>query len=109
MADVKHSPGPWHWDDNDGALALNRRLLDSHGLAVADGNWGVSVRNPVDAALIASAPEMLAMLRTWMADLDESPRSCCPVSIDSPGSHAEDCVYGQTKALLARLDGKAAP
>ena len=62
---MKHTPGPWKWnpDDDDNAI------VGADGFSIICGVWhndstaGAEVCRPVDARLIAKAPEILAMLK----------------------------------------------
>lgn len=57
---MKHTPGPWVLND---ARSSRVDLIDTtSGRAVGEIVW-VDTRNPADARLIASAPDMLAALR----------------------------------------------
>lgn len=57
---MKHTPGPWVLND---ARSSRVDLIDTtSGRAVGEIVW-VDTRNPADARLIASAPDMLDTLR----------------------------------------------
>jgi len=60
----KHTPGPWHLQDNDGAHVCIRGLPSSgfNGQMVAKVWLQDSDFNDYNARLIAMAPDMLSML-----------------------------------------------
>lgn len=68
----KSSPGPWKWDKVRGA---GNSALQCDGGNVLNCSWGPE---DDDATLIASAPEMLGLLREleWSAGDDQSE---CPI------------------------------
>ena len=100
----KHSPGPWTVHvtrvfDNDGTR-------EDVGVSHAGGSM-VTQRcfNPADAQLIASAPEMLELLRTnvderhfWNCGNPRAPK--CEGSADGP------CWAHRVRSLIARIEGE---
>ncbi len=87
MVEAKTSPGPWTWgpDKMDGM----NTLLDAEGNDVAFARSyddEIVVKNPDDAALIASAPtlaaqlaEAVGLLRELHANMNhQTGPGCCP-------------------------------
>ena len=97
----KHSPGPWVWQNktnpwNDSAdRGALRDADDLEVIGIEDSHdYGVSMTvNDVDAALIAAAPEMLALLRRCHTALSEN--------FDNGGWCRDDLE--EVAALLKRL------
>lgn len=100
---MKHSPGPWKWDDDkdldDEQLPV---LRDASGNVVCD--FGVDVTyyptagtSPVeaDARLIAAAPELLEFVRT------KSVQMCHYAPF--PCAECEPCA---ARALIKRIEGE---
>lgn len=82
---MPHSPGPWAW----GRVGTAIRLYDKTGRFVLMTNRGSSIGvSNDDGRLIAAAPELLALVRKYLAD-----------SVD-------DCAFCQeARALIARIEG----
>ena len=99
------SPGPWRWVDDDPILR-NARLVTGDGTVVVDlgsSSWnepaGGEIENEDDATLIASAPELLSMLREleWAAGDDGGACPSCQIRCH----HDSDC---RLAALLGRFE-----
>lgn len=76
MSAVKHTPGPWHWDDGDPLDNLMPRLVSESGEVVCDfgdcTQYYPTEGTPPDefnARLIAAAPELLSALLLARAEL----------------------------------------
>ncbi len=65
---MKTSPGPWRWENDTTTRLMGPRVKNEHG-GESSGEvlWYYPIdgdcENPADRALIASAPEMLELLR----------------------------------------------
>lgn len=97
----KHTPGPWHTG------ADGRIVYDANGWAISNAitfhhqRGGGQDRD--NARLIAAAPEMVEVLRQWLA-YDNSDDA----DFSSPGpmvAYAE--AINATRALLSRIEGDA--
>jgi len=93
-----HSPGPWRWvtERVDGGSDTRAHLVDAHGESV------MLAYNPADAAIMAAAPEMLAMLRRIHHGSD----NCTLCQAPRGSDHYRDCPVG---SLLARLPPAPTP
>jgi hypothetical protein len=103
----KASPGPWRWDENPPAMF---RLRCADGRAVIQDAIGALQISGPDAALISRAPDLLAMLREihgaiegWAKANEVANGTCCWVSADSGGDHADDCIRGHVDKPMRRL------
>lgn len=108
----KHSPGPWEWN-SDYTMLYYRGSEEEKAKLRADG-WGPGAGEKLailvcennepdtaDAALIAKAPELLAILRQveQSDNIDNCP-ICCQ---KRKGQHLSDC---RLAALLKEVDGE---
>lgn len=102
---MKHTPGPWHLQDNNGAHVIVRGKPEpglSNGELIAKVWLKDTDFNEADAQLIVTAPEMLSTLK--MAErLIEHRRGDC-YSNDYMGI----CVCGKDKikAVIAKAERK---
>lgn len=87
-----HAPGPWtYWSDMKGDYAIER----NDGTRIAE----VFSRNRGDVALIAAAPELLAMLERLVP---------APPSLDELDLGEEDNqLLDEARALIARVKATA--
>ncbi len=91
----KHSPGPWRWVDvpgNPWAVRGPNDETDHLGPIILNMGGSADEQEKANARLIASAPEMLDLLRGAVDPWDKS--------MASPGAD----WYQRARALLARLD-----
>ena len=91
----QHSPGPWKWDGGF--------VRDARGFKVIDSGYDRDrdtkvffARGATDAQLIASAPEMLQLLR----ELEWNDGGWCQICYRKDDVHSPDCRLG---LLLERL------
>lgn len=98
---MKHTPGPWKWMDYpDG-----RKLLLSRDRAVIHCPDAPMTCDPVDARLIAAAPELLEACELFTAaahevrDILNSKGFPCPASIALAAEKARNAI--------ARVEGVA--
>ncbi len=71
--DEKHSPGPWKRWQHPEANAPCLMIVDANGVDIATvrGWRGDPDHCEMDAALIASAPELLSILEELLGDSDK--------------------------------------
>ena len=119
------SPGPWAdperperdvFEPHNGHTTTPEDYLAIHigeGNELEGENY-ITVHGPnqeANARLVASAPEMLSMLK-WLEEITDVPEAHCSCHIAPPCS---DCVeYGaireamkNTRALIAKAEGKS--
>lgn len=81
MSEIKHTPGPWYWDDrypaSEGRKTWSLIGANGYGILSCDGeeNSPQGLNDHVNACLIAAAPELLeaaeAALKALEAIADE--------------------------------------
>jgi len=90
---TKHTPGPWTFIESDDAR-IPDRIIGANGAPVVSG----SIVGRDDAALIASAPDLLAALEAadaWVA-----------MYHDEPGHDAASrCMTKVIRAAIAKATG----
>jgi hypothetical protein len=92
---MKHTPAPWTLHD---ARSTRVDLInDAKGHAVGEIVW-VDVRNPADAALIAAAPDMLALLYKALPFIEDAADDPCYKP------HVVKDLERAIKALLTLID-----
>lgn len=91
MPGMKHSPGPWRWNEAVGIIE------DAAGRQVCDASEYMS--NAGNARLIAAAPELLSLVRRLLEH------------VGTESSDQDDCYDAErdAAALLARIDGTQEP
>ena len=92
---MTHTPAPWSLHD---ARSTRVDLInDAKGHAVGEIVW-VDVRNPADAALIASAPDLLALLYKCLPFIEDANEDPCyqPNRVKA--------LENQIRALLTQID-----
>lgn len=103
MDESKHTPGPWHVDeDTRPGMAWNRHIYGPDGNAVcfmAHSDGRNVQRDQDNAALIASAPDLAAEVEELRAENDKlraklgnSPEPCAYCGI--PADKLLDCQHG---------------
>ena len=109
MAESKHTPGPWtaHTD----AVGTNPDILvdaAGHGI-IADIGGGDLPARQANANLIAAAPELLAVLKEYLAYLPAFRSK----PVGAPGSAArgeQDALIAledRAKGIVAKAEGKS--
>jgi hypothetical protein len=89
---TKHTPGPWHVQRHDAGDSRRITITGRSGMvAVADVDWNSPIENDANAALIASAPELLMALR----------------NLQKAVTNAPDIRVGEFSALVADAIAKA--
>lgn len=65
---TKHTPGPWHVDDDDGTILSEdgSEVFASH----CSGDWHYIAALPADRRLIAAAPDLLAACEAALQAMD---------------------------------------
>lgn len=116
MTPMKHSPGPWKWQDGDSRNCLH--AADGSFVATFDGDLTPETAEG-NRVLLAAAPEMLELLREmeddlqghWLSDHDER----C-TNMLTPDGRCAQAAKGRTcycqrpdsldkaRALLARIE-----
>ena len=91
------SPGPWKWEDYDGSTGgRGGDLIGPDGVPViatiptGPNSARIEAATRLDAALIASAPEMLALLRELEWAGNESVGTCPVCGCQSRDGHGND-------------------
>ena len=92
---MTHTPAPWSLHD---ARSTRVDLINNaKGHAVGEIVW-VDVRNPADAALIASAPDLLALLYKCLPFIEDASEDACYKP------HVAKDLERTIKALLTQID-----
>lgn len=116
-----HTPGPWEWDDNWDDLADYSRkakveFFHEHAPWVVSTGGGVVLtgeiicKNPLDAKLIAAAPDLLEALKEMYEHFKDTP-SMSQASEESglePSSSwdYEACdILGHAYNVIAKAEG----
>ncbi len=105
---VKHAPGPWQWSGGG-----QRALIDANAATILYDD-SMNGMGAADRALVAAAPEMLALLRkhTMSPEMGvDSARHCMACGAaegwnemgPTPVIHGDRCAVA---TLLARIDGE---
>lgn len=99
---AKHTPGPWHvnaikggrivGDSSAPAGQYDKLMISNHNATVA------TVYRPVDARLIAKAPELVECLREVIKEYVSSAHA--------DEEYFEGCQACKAVALLAEIEGK---
>ena len=95
---TEHTPGPWEWDYNETVIA-------DEGLVIAkiDPNRALLLKYTLaNAALIAAAPDLLALVEAVEWDWDDI---CLWCGNEKRYGHADDCPR---QCALARARGGGA-
>lgn len=99
---TKHSPGPWKWSyaEDDGDEFGTDSLYDANRQALGFYNEGRDNKPTIpDAILIASAPDMLALLRELDEKADECP-ICWGTGVNTRIAHLNRFELGRDTGEL---------
>lgn len=97
MQQVKHTPGPWYVQpEQDGAFTIWANELQLG--EVTPDDMGDKLPAQANAALIAAAPDMLAALEWWQAQMRDD-------SCDDMGKLLDD-MSAKARAAIAKAKGE---
>jgi len=119
---LKHSPAPWYWDDEDAMPWTDYDetihapfLMDANGRAVMSGD-DIRIRNEADGVLIAKAGEMadeIERLTHEKTELLESLKTMCSLMTNGcvefarlPFTWRE--AFDEAESAIAKAEGRDA-
>lgn len=94
----EHSPAPWEWRDDDGMRRLAPGVLWLNDTPGSGGIWGDEI-DRANAALIAAAPDLLAVIKTFVSAFEEA----YPEAVGKDEDWIYDEHRGPGMAYLAAL------
>jgi hypothetical protein len=100
LAGVRYTPGPWEVVFEGHRLSV---WAEGYGFVhtheVPQVNMGATKTANANARLIAAAPELLSMLKTWVeAEAD--------AHFEEQAHDADGCRYCESVAVIARAEGR---
>lgn len=106
-----HTPGPWTVERHSGAYHVHYgeegNGAECCAVHYASGVHADRERAEADAALIASAPELLAALRAMLAAVEsEHGADFLPFSASFPGFEEANAAVLAARSAIARAEGR---
>lgn len=96
------TPGPWSIERDGCSVTMGAQVVAT---AIAPDGATIGEQR-ANARLIAAAPEMLAALSRILAHAGQYMQCDACLRDISRTVHGAGCVYGDARALIARIEGR---